>query len=182
MFQQKYYKILGLDINASEDEIKKAYKKLALKYHPDKQNSDTNEEDRKTAESKFKEVAEAYDLLTNPEKMNKMNNMNNMNNGNASFRGNFVDPNELFKHIFRDLNINDMANNPFSSRMHINIGGHGINLAPGSANCVMRSSSVCFVNGQRVEKVTETINGVTSVKTFISGNNPQNARNIRIQF
>lgn len=56
-----YYKILGLSKNASEEEIKKAYKKLALKYHPDKNKSPG-------AEEKFKEIAEAYDVLSDKEK------------------------------------------------------------------------------------------------------------------
>ncbi|CAJ0586947.1 unnamed protein product, partial [Mesorhabditis spiculigera] len=56
-----YYKILELSKGASEDEIKKAYRKLALKYHPDK-----NKE--KSAEAKFKEIAEAYDVLSDPKK------------------------------------------------------------------------------------------------------------------
>jgi len=51
-----YYKILGLSRTASEDEIKKAYRKMALKYHPDKNKNPG-------AEEKFKEVAEAYDVL-----------------------------------------------------------------------------------------------------------------------
>lgn len=56
-----YYKILGVENKASSDEIKKAYRKLALKYHPDK-NSDPD------AESKFKEFSEAYEVLSNDEK------------------------------------------------------------------------------------------------------------------
>jgi len=57
-----YYKVLGLEKGASEDEIKKAYRKMAMKYHPDK-NPDNPE-----AESKFKEAAEAYDILSTPDK------------------------------------------------------------------------------------------------------------------
>uniref|UniRef100_A0A8C6Z4A9 DnaJ heat shock protein family (Hsp40) member B5 n=1 Tax=Nothoprocta perdicaria TaxID=30464 RepID=A0A8C6Z4A9_NOTPE len=56
-----YYKILGIQSGANEDEIKKAYRKMALRYHPDK-NKDPN------AEEKFKEIAEAYDVLSDPKK------------------------------------------------------------------------------------------------------------------
>jgi len=57
-----YYKILGVDKSSSVDEIKKAYRKLALKYHPDKTKGD------KEAEKKFKEINEAYQILSNPAK------------------------------------------------------------------------------------------------------------------
>lgn len=56
-----YYKILGVAKSATDDEIKKAYRKMALKFHPDKNKSPG-------AEEKFKEVAEAYDVLSDPEK------------------------------------------------------------------------------------------------------------------
>ncbi|XP_044132934.1 dnaJ homolog subfamily B member 1-like [Bufo gargarizans] len=56
-----YYKILGLSKGASEEDIKKAYRKQALKYHPDK-NKDPG------AEERFKEIAEAYDVLSDPKK------------------------------------------------------------------------------------------------------------------
>ena len=62
MAKRDYYEVLGVDKNASEDEIKKAYRKLAIKYHPDKNPDDKN------AEEKFKEAAEAYDVLHDPNK------------------------------------------------------------------------------------------------------------------
>jgi len=65
MEYKDYYKILGVDKTASEEEIKKAYRKLAIKYHPDKNKGD------KEAENKFKEIAEAYEVLKDPEKRKK---------------------------------------------------------------------------------------------------------------
>ncbi len=62
MAKRDYYEVLGVDRGASADEIKKAYRKAALKYHPDKNPGD------KEAEGKFKEAAEAYDVLSNPDK------------------------------------------------------------------------------------------------------------------
>ncbi|MCQ2204585.1 MAG: molecular chaperone DnaJ [Bacteroidales bacterium] len=65
MAKRDYYEVLGVSKNATADEIKKAYRKLAIKYHPDKNPDD------KDAEEKFKEAAEAYDVLSNEEKKAK---------------------------------------------------------------------------------------------------------------
>ncbi|WP_185870571.1 molecular chaperone DnaJ [Blattabacterium cuenoti] len=63
MVKKDYYEVLGVSRNASSEEIKRAYRRLAIKYHPDK-----NLDNKKKAEEKFKEAAEAYEILSNPEK------------------------------------------------------------------------------------------------------------------
>ena len=62
MAKKDYYEVLGVERNASDDEIKKAYRKLAMQYHPDRNKDD------KGAEAKFKEVGEAYAVLNDPQK------------------------------------------------------------------------------------------------------------------
>jgi molecular chaperone DnaJ len=78
MAKRDYYEILGVAKNASEDDIKKAYRKLAIKYHPDK-----NPDDKK-AEEKFKEAAEAYEILSNSEKRQRYNQYGHAGVGGAS--------------------------------------------------------------------------------------------------
>jgi molecular chaperone DnaJ len=62
MAERDYYEVLGVDRSASEDEVKRAYRRLALKYHPDRNPGD------QAAEEKFKEAAEAYEVLSDPQK------------------------------------------------------------------------------------------------------------------
>src|SRR5665811_1380256 len=65
MDYKDYYKVLGVDKKASQDDIKKAFRKLARKYHPDANPNN------KAAEEKFKEIGEAYEVLKDPDKRSK---------------------------------------------------------------------------------------------------------------
>lgn len=77
MSKRDYYEILGVSRNASEEEIKKAYRKLAIKFHPDKNPDD------KQAEEKFKEAAEAYEVLSDSEKRQRYNQFGHAGVGSA---------------------------------------------------------------------------------------------------
>ena len=77
-----YYEILGVDKNASDEEIKKAYRKMAKKWHPD-----ANPDNRKEAEEKFKEIGEAYATLSDPQKRKMYDQFGSNGPGGAGFGG-----------------------------------------------------------------------------------------------
>ena len=158
---EKYYQVLGLENNASDEDVKKAYKKMAIKYHPDKQNNATTEE-KEEATEQFKKIAEAYEILTNKSKYANQN----------SFRGNFVNPHDIFNQFFRDFNPQSRGFSFNGPNVSINMPG-GFNV---QTNSVIRSSSVSIQNGKKVETIRETINGVTTEKVIVSDLNNNNQR------
>ena len=83
MAKRDYYEVLGVDKNASEDQIKKAYRKIAIKYHPDRNPGD------KKAEEKFKEAAEAYDVLHDTQKRQQYDQFGFDAPGTGGFGGGF---------------------------------------------------------------------------------------------
>jgi len=98
MTKRDYYEVLGLQKGVGDEEIKKAYRKLAVKYHPDKNPGD------KSAEEKFKELGEAYEVLNDPQKRAAYDQY-----GHAAFdrraggfgrAGGFHDPFEVFREVF----------------------------------------------------------------------------------
>lgn len=92
--KRDYYEVLGVSKSANESEIKKAYRKLALKYHPDKN------PDNKEAENKFKEAAEAYEVLSNGDKRAKYDRFGHagLGGGNGGFGGG-MDMNDIFSNF-----------------------------------------------------------------------------------
>src|SRR5689334_1600131 len=99
MAKRDYYEVLGVERTASVEEIKKSYRKLAIKYHPDKNPGDKN------AEESFKELGEAYEALSDPQKRAAYDQY-----GHAAFDarargfggrgGGFHDPFEIFREVF----------------------------------------------------------------------------------
>lgn len=96
MAKRDYYEVLGVDKGASADEIKKAYRKLAVKYHPDKNPGD------KEAEEKFKEAAEAYSILSDPDKKAKYDQFGHagVDGATPDFSGGFGNLNDILNDLF----------------------------------------------------------------------------------
>ncbi len=94
--KRDYYEILEVSRTASDDEIKSAYRKLAMKYHPDKNQGD------KAAEDKFKEVAEAYEVLRDKNKRGVYDRFGHegLRGTGATGGGGFHDPFDLFRDVF----------------------------------------------------------------------------------
>ena len=97
MTKRDYYEVLGVSKNGSADEIKKAFRKKAIQYHPDKNPGD------KQSEEKFKEAAEAYEVLSSPEKKQRYDQFGHAGLGNQSgFGGGGRSMDDIFS-MFGDI-------------------------------------------------------------------------------
>ena len=123
MDKKGYYKILEVPENATDEQIKSSYKKMALKWHPDRWVNGT-EDEKKTAEDKFKQLNEAYSVLSDKEKRNAYD----MGmDGNFQAGGPGFNPFDIFKQHFGNMggfgiNIDDLFNDDFDQGMRPNDG------------------------------------------------------------
>ncbi len=109
--KRDYYEVLGVGKNATPEELKKAYRKLALQYHPDRNPGD------KEAEEKFKEAAEAYEVLSNPEKRQHYDQFGFAGmSGAGGYGGQGMSMDDIFSHfgdIFADFGLGSIFGNGF---------------------------------------------------------------------
>src|SRR6266404_8045408 len=94
--KRDYYEVLEVGRGASAEEVKRAYRKLAVKFHPDKNPDDPH------AEDKFKEIGEAYDVLMDADKRAAYDRFGHaaFAQGGGGFRGGFHDPFAIFREVF----------------------------------------------------------------------------------
>tara|TARA_Y100000389_G_C17463892_1_gene523896 strand:+ start:979 stop:1440 length:462 start_codon:yes stop_codon:yes gene_type:complete len=143
---EKYYKILELEPNARKEDIKRAYKKLAMKYHPDK-----NQDDKESAENKFKEISEAYEILSNPEKYRNNININGMTRDS-------INPHDIFNQLFRGMDIDNFVNMNDEFINVTRMGGH-----PN----VRHTTTFHVQNGRTVQTTFQRNNGGQVRQTII---------------
>lgn len=141
---RKYYDILGVSPGSSNEDIKRAYRKLALQWHPDRNKTPE-------AESKFKEIGEAYEILTKSPQ-NRSNINHNMNQNMP-----FKNPHDLFTSLFGQ---NVFHNVHTFNRMPVNINiirSNGLNASvPGVTSKQIKTT----INGDnKIETITETEGG-----------------------
>ncbi|MFK7951458.1 MAG: molecular chaperone DnaJ [Ekhidna sp.] len=112
MAKRDFYEILGVDRSASKDEMKKAYRKIAIKFHPDKNPDD------KEAEEKFKEAAEAYEVLSNDDKRARYDRFGHQGVGGAAgggFGGGGMNMDDIFSQFGDIFGGGGGGGNPFES-------------------------------------------------------------------
>ncbi|MEY2829402.1 MAG: molecular chaperone DnaJ [Bacteroidota bacterium] len=158
MSKRDYYEILGVSKSSSTDEIKKAYRKVAMQYHPDRN------PDNKVAEEKFKEAAEAYEVLSDANKKAQYDRFGhqaqNMGGGGGGFQGHGMNMDDIFRN-FGDV-FNDES--PFGSFFG------GQNRSRGGANRGVRGSNLRVKVKLTLQEIAEGIQKKIKLKKFVPCN------------
>jgi molecular chaperone DnaJ len=158
MAKRDYYEILGVSKNASAEEIKKAYRKVAMQYHPDRNPGD------KSAEEKFKEAAESYEILSDPEKRGQYDRFGHAGVGNGRGSGGYsgaggMNMEDIFSQ-FGDIFGDDIFGSFFG-------GGGGRGKAPGRGQGV-RGSNLRVKIKLNYEEIANGATKTIKVKKYIS--------------
>ena len=153
--KRDYYEVLGVSKGASDSEIKKAYRKLALKYHPDKNQGDAS------AEAKFKEAAEAYEVLSSPEKKQRYDQFGHAGMGGAAggFGGGGMSMDDIFSQF------GDIFGSAFGGGGFGGFGGRG-----GGRRAVFRGSNLRIRVKLTMEEIATGANKKVKVKKDIACN------------
>lgn len=155
--KRDYYEVLGVSKNATADEIKKAYRQLALKYHPDRNPGD------KDAEEKFKEAAEAYSVLSDADKRARYDRYGfaGMNGGSSSggFGGGFA-----------DFDLNDILNSVFGRGFDFggfNFGGFGGGSSRSGGSMKQRGSNIRVKVKLNLQEIAKGVKKKIKVTKYI---------------
>ncbi len=146
--KRDYYEVLGVAKNADEAEIKKAYRKLALKYHPDKNPGDASAEDQ------FKEAAEAYEVLSNAEKRAQYDRFGHAGMGGASGFGGGMNMDDIFSQF------GDIFGGAF--------GGGSFGGSRGGGSRVVRGTNLRVKMKLTLEEIAEGVNKKIKVNKLVN--------------
>lgn len=152
MTKSDYYKVLGLNKGASSDEIKKAYRKLAFQYHPDRN------PDNKDAEAKFKEATEAYEILKDDQKRAAYDSY-----GHDAFAGGGGSRYSQNSGFGADFDLNDLFGNMFDFG-----GGHGAAGGRKKASSKQRGNDLRYQLNIKLEEAFNGIEKTIAFRSFVS--------------
>jgi curved DNA-binding protein len=161
MAEKDYYSILGVSKSATEDEIKKAYRKLAMKYHPDKTKGD------KASEDKFKQISEAYAVLSDKEKRQQYDTF-----GSTGFQQRYTQEdifrNFDFSDILRDLGLGGAfgSGKRGKTRFTFSSGGAGFDPFGSGAQYPVKGNDLVYELGLTIEEI---MNGAQKTLSFQHG-------------
>tara|TARA_Y100000817_G_scaffold305593_1_gene289834 strand:+ start:3612 stop:4139 length:528 start_codon:yes stop_codon:yes gene_type:complete len=161
-YKMNYYEILEIPQDSSEAEIKKAYRKLAMKYHPDK-NPDTGD--------KFKKISEAYSILSDKGKRKEYDTYGTTNDN----LGKSIDPMDIFNNIFGNISPENFMATPRPGGVGGLFMNHTFNISEGMRMNIsmnnspfIQSTTTVIKDGRKVIRTETTRNGITKVSEIIN--------------